>query len=177
MTVTVVDACVVAADCQDRGQCVDSKCVCNPGFVPPVCDPFCVGPQNCSNHGHCVNDACSCSAGWSGPRCASAACNITCAHGGVPNAPNATCTHCVDCAFGWEGPTCAAWNPAALPSLVAHLQSLANGSRAALAALAPLHPLPGSVGWGANIVTGALASLPVVKLTYTDKPVEVLRNT
>ena len=32
-----------------------------------------------------------------------------------------------------------------------------------------MSPLPGSVGWGVNVWTGALTHLPVVKLTYTDK--------
>ena len=129
-------------------------------------------PANTTWHRHpngqCVDNQCVCSAGWMGPQCSVAACALTCRHGGVPNAPNASCTYCLRCALGWEGKTCSQWNPAVLPQLVEYLHSVANKSRQALAALAPLHPLPGTVGWGVNAITGVRAPLPIVLLTYNN---------
>ena len=87
---------------------------------------------------------------------------------GVPNAPNATCTACTGCAVGWVGKTCSSWDPAAMPQLLAALRKVGAQATAAQRSLrAREHILPGSIGWGANIVTGQLAQLPVVKLSYT----------
>ena len=168
--------CLSASDCSDRGSCVNGVCQCYPGFLLPSCTPFCVTRANCSNHGNCVaangdaGPACVCDSGWGGPRCAVAACKLACGHGGTPNAPDASCTHCVKCAMGWGGTECRDWDPAVLPSLAGEVHHIANQSAASLAALqAKYHTIPGSVGWGVNIWTGALTGLPIVKLSYGNK--------
>ena len=98
----VVAGCLSASDCSDRGDCVNGVCQCYPGFLLPSCTPFCVTRANCTSHGNCVaaangtgGPACACDAGWSGPRCATAACKLSCGHGGTPNVDNNKCTHCV----------------------------------------------------------------------------------
>ena len=117
-------ACHTASDCNNEGNCVDSKCICNSGFLPPNCAPFCTNASSCSHHGHCINLRCNCSTGYRGPRCATAGCNITCAHGGKPDTPNASCTRCSRCSLGWGGVGCATWNASALPHLVAEIHRI-----------------------------------------------------
>ena len=165
--------CVVASQCNAPfGTCHNGVCKCDAGFEPPVCAPFCTNRTQCDNHGDCnavgKGPQCQCDAGWSGPRCAVSGCSLTCQHGGVPNTPNATCTHCTHCALGWNGKECTVWNPKDLPAIEAKMHQLGAAAEAAQAALrAREHILPGSIGWGANIITGKLTKLPIVKLTYS----------
>ena len=149
------------------GSCVNSRCVCATGFMPPACAPFCTQRTDCNGHGDCEELRCACDATFSGPRCAVFGCALQCGHGGLPDRQDNRCTRCTGCALGWGGRTCQQWNAAILPQLGAHVRSLHKKSIASLAAI-PNSPLPGSVGWGANAWSGSLAKVPVVKLTYTD---------
>lgn len=109
---------------------------------------------------------CVCDVGWKGDRCQNATCPLNCTHGGVPNAD---CTSCVGCAGAWTGKLCDSWNSSITASqLLNELNSVANASLAALANLQAVNPIRGNIGWGVDIVTGSLTTLPVVQLTYTD---------
>ena len=166
------NACIFDSDCQalgDRGaKCINSACQCDKGFIVPDCAPFCTNRTSCANHGNCDSDACVCDPGWSGVRCATASCILDCTHGGTPNTATRNCTHCVGCAFGWGGQNCSAWDPSTnMTDLVAAIHRIGNASAAAQHLLkASLNIIPGTVGAGANIVTGELTGLPIVAFTY-----------
>jgi len=160
--------CVFSSDCNNRGSCVNGQCQCDPGFIPPTCQPFCQSAADCSDHGSCVNDKCQCDSGWQGERCQSQGCSLQCTHGGVPNTNTSACDKCVDCALGWTGQNCSTWDPSVLPDLEKALLDVINDHHTFLRQQASLNPLPGPSGWGLDVFSGELMKLPVVELTYTD---------
>ncbi|KAM6972996.1 uncharacterized protein FYW47_003090 [Aplochiton taeniatus] len=117
-------------ECSDQGRCVDSKCVCFPGFSGPdcsqsncpgnckdqgkcvngqcVCDPGFTGPDcsqrtcpdNCKNHGRCINGKCICNTGFTGPDCSGQTCPDNCKNHG--RCVNGKCV----CNTGFSGPDC-----------------------------------------------------------------------
>lgn len=55
-------------DCNDKGQCVDGKCVCFPHFTGEDCSiPKC--PNDCEGNGQCVDGQCVCDDGFYGEDC------------------------------------------------------------------------------------------------------------
>ncbi|KAJ1466995.1 hypothetical protein T484DRAFT_1662023, partial [Baffinella frigidus] len=76
--------CLSNDDCggPGRGQCMDSECVCEPGFAGTDClacgedhhlegCELCTIEGSCSGHGRCVSwdGTCDCGAGWTGHNC------------------------------------------------------------------------------------------------------------
>eukprot|EP00128_Syssomonas_multiformis_P009042 Colp12_sorted_trinity150504_noHs@19091 len=162
--------CATRADCSNHGDCVNSECVCDGGWVGVTCGaPFCASRGDCSNHGNCVNAACACDAGFQGSRCEASACNLQCQHGGVPDAACSTCTGCLG---AWTGPLCADWNSAAgldvYTNLLAQISATAADDTEVIFRKSRYPPLQGSraVGFTYDRVSGQTKTLPLYAITF-----------
>lgn len=151
--------------------CVNGACVCSGGWSGAACEtPFCHNRNDCSDHGDCrmemTSIVCMCDAGWAGARCEQFVCPLTCAHGGLPDT---NCTTCVNCLGAWTGSECAVWDSnVPLDQLFGQLNGVILDAATAQKDLEAVNPIRGNIGWGVDIVTGVLSSLPVVGLSYTD---------
>ncbi|XP_072908180.1 tenascin isoform X2 [Hemitrygon akajei] len=69
--------------CNDRGTCIDGKCVCDAGFTGDDCgiDGSC--PNDCSDQGRCINGVCSCFEGYAGEDCSQELCPNNCSGRGI----------------------------------------------------------------------------------------------
>lgn len=88
-------------DCNDRGKCVNGKCVCDSGFTGDDCSENSC-PGNCNNRGRCVDGQCVCNDGFTGADCSEKACPNNCSNRG--KCVNGKCV----CDVGFAGPDCAA---------------------------------------------------------------------
>jgi hypothetical protein len=87
-----------------------------------------------------------------------------CAHGGVRSG-----TKCTDCLGGWSGADCNTWSGAEGGDSEGEISDAATAAQAEWDAIqAEFTPMPGSVGYGVDIVTGQ-KKLPVVALSYGGK--------
>ncbi|XP_059850448.1 tenascin-R-like isoform X7 [Hypanus sabinus] len=70
-------------NCNDRGTCIDGKCVCDAGFTGDDCgiDGSC--PNDCSDQGRCINGVCSCFEGYAGEDCSQELCLNNCSGQGM----------------------------------------------------------------------------------------------
>ncbi|MBN3295248.1 TENA protein, partial [Amia calva] len=69
------------ANCNNRGQCVNGKCVCDTGFTGMDCSTRSCR-SDCSNHGHCLSGRCVCESGFTGNDCSLPLCPGDCSgHG------------------------------------------------------------------------------------------------
>jgi hypothetical protein len=173
-----VPSCTSAHDCNAPAcldcACKNGQCVCADGWSGAHCDtPFCTNrTAGCSGHGDCSATAsdisCTCDPGWFGPRCA---CNITCGHGGEPNA---ACTTCEGCLGAWSGLHCETWD-ASVPksTLAARLALLKNNSAEKLKADLAYNPICKSgqecVGWGIDATSGQTVHFPLLALDFGGK--------
>ena len=59
-----------ASDCGPNGRCLNSTCICSPGWTGSRCHLVTTScDQRCSQHGQCFNGTCVCSRGWNGRYC------------------------------------------------------------------------------------------------------------
>ena len=136
----------------------------SPPAPPPPPPGPCTKPAGCGAHGDCTDGRCVCQSGWGGTHCERAL-RENCTHGGVPSASGASC---VNCSGAWSGSLCDRWDPNISPHiLTAELRKIANASAAYQRSLAQLHPLPGQVGVGYDVLSGK-RKLPIVSLSYND---------
>ncbi|XP_051892778.1 tenascin-R-like isoform X5 [Pristis pectinata] len=88
------------ANCNDRGTCIDGKCVCEAGFTGEDCsiEDSCL--NDCSDQGRCINGVCQCFEGYTGKDCSQEVCRFDCGEHG-------TCLKevCV-CDEGYAGEDC-----------------------------------------------------------------------
>ncbi|XP_062930016.1 tenascin isoform X9 [Mobula hypostoma] len=88
------------ANCNDRGTCIDGKCVCDSGFTGDDCSIVDSCPNDCSDQGRCIDGVCHCFEGYAGEDCSQELCPNNCSGQGV----------CVDgkcvCVEGLTGEDC-----------------------------------------------------------------------
>jgi hypothetical protein len=101
------DCSLCVHNCTGHGQCTPNGCVCEDGWLGPLCDrrEDC-DPADCggADHGRCVADAnglpvCQCKFPWTDFDCLE--CTLRCSDHGECNSKG-TCT----CDPGWSGPNC-----------------------------------------------------------------------
>ncbi|XP_072096765.1 tenascin isoform X13 [Mobula birostris] len=71
------------ANCNDRGTCIDGKCVCDSGFTGDDCGIVDSCPNDCSDQGRCINGACHCFEGYAGEDCSQELCPNNCSGQGI----------------------------------------------------------------------------------------------
>ncbi|XP_034466128.1 N-acetylglucosamine-1-phosphodiester alpha-N-acetylglucosaminidase [Hippoglossus hippoglossus] len=99
-------------DCSGHGDCVDGRCVCQPGWKGIACHALVCEPPACGARGLCTANGCVCDAGWSGTNCSQEClpgfygdgCRQTCdcANGSSCDPVHGHCT----CPPGFQGNTC-----------------------------------------------------------------------
>ncbi|XP_055515947.1 tenascin isoform X9 [Leucoraja erinacea] len=90
------------ANCNDRGQCVDGRCVCEAGYTGDDCgfEDLCL--NDCSDQGRCINGVCHCFEGYTGEDCSHEVCRVDCGEHGI--CQKGVCV----CDEGYAGEDCTA---------------------------------------------------------------------
>ncbi|XP_078082779.1 tenascin isoform X6 [Mustelus asterias] len=65
-------------NCNERGTCVDGKCLCEEGFIGEDCSIELSCPNDCSDQGKCINGVCHCFDGYTGDDCSRELCQFDC---------------------------------------------------------------------------------------------------
>eukprot|EP01059_Diplonema_ambulator_P032211 TRINITY_DN620_c1_g1_i1.p1 TRINITY_DN620_c1_g1~~TRINITY_DN620_c1_g1_i1.p1 ORF type:complete len:1189 (+),score=347.35 TRINITY_DN620_c1_g1_i1:318-3569(+) len=103
-------------DCNNKGSCVDGRCVCDPKFHHVDCS-VCDDELHCSGNGECHDDkgTCTCHGNWEGDRCDTCKsgwygsnCDMDCTcngHGTCSDVESPVDKHCV-CNGNWGGAAC-----------------------------------------------------------------------
>ncbi|XP_069791757.1 tenascin-like isoform X3 [Narcine bancroftii] len=88
------------ANCNDRGTCLNGKCICEDGFIGEDCSVEYSCLNDCSDQGRCINGVCHCFEGFTGEDCSQEVCRFDCGDYG-------TCMKevCV-CDKGYTGEDC-----------------------------------------------------------------------
>ncbi|XP_067825688.1 tenascin isoform X5 [Heptranchias perlo] len=87
-------------NCNERGTCVNGKCLCEQGFTGEDCSIEVSCLNDCSDQGRCINGVCHCFSGYTGEDCGQEVCPFDCGEYG-------TCINgvCV-CDEGYRGEDC-----------------------------------------------------------------------
>lgn len=90
------------ANCNDRGQCVDGRCVCEAGYTGDDCglEDLCL--NDCSDQGRCINGVCHCFEGYTGEDCSHEVCRVDCGEHGICHKEVCVCDE------GYAGEDCTA---------------------------------------------------------------------
>ncbi|XP_032905099.1 tenascin isoform X15 [Amblyraja radiata] len=90
------------ANCNDRGQCVDGRCVCEAGYTGDDCglEDLCL--NDCSDQGRCMHGVCHCFEGYTGEDCSHEVCRVDCGEHGICQKEVCVCDE------GYAGEDCTA---------------------------------------------------------------------
>ncbi|XP_038637885.1 tenascin isoform X8 [Scyliorhinus canicula] len=69
--------------CNERGTCVNGKCLCEEGFTGEDCGIEVSCPNDCSDQGRCINGVCHCFSGYTGEDCSQQLCRFDCGEYGI----------------------------------------------------------------------------------------------
>ncbi|XP_078406452.1 tenascin isoform X3 [Cetorhinus maximus] len=70
-------------NCNERGTCVNGKCLCEEGFTGEDCSIEVSCPNDCSDQGRCINGVCHCFSGYTGEDCGQELCQFDCGEYGT----------------------------------------------------------------------------------------------
>ncbi|XP_072344348.1 tenascin isoform X2 [Scyliorhinus torazame] len=69
--------------CNERGTCINGKCLCEEGFTGEDCGIEVSCPNDCSDQGRCINGVCRCFSGYTGEDCSQQLCRFDCGEYGI----------------------------------------------------------------------------------------------
>ncbi|XP_041050034.1 tenascin isoform X4 [Carcharodon carcharias] len=70
-------------NCNERGTCINGKCLCEEGFTGEDCSIEVSCPNDCSDQGRCINGVCQCFSGYTGEDCGQELCQFDCGEYGT----------------------------------------------------------------------------------------------